>query len=111
MFCFFFQAEDGIRDGRVTGVQTCALPIWSASFARMPPARDSIAMARRWFVSRGFLQAFPWANPRARAHTTVVCAGCQRKIGRASCRERVKSLVVTVGVKLRAEILILSILI
>src|SRR6266487_6325743 len=24
---FFFQAEDGIRDGRVTGVQTCALPI------------------------------------------------------------------------------------
>src|SRR5690348_18105190 len=28
MFFFFFQAEDGIRDGRVTGVQTCALPIW-----------------------------------------------------------------------------------
>src|SRR5438876_3579863 len=28
MFYFFFQAEDGIRDGRVTGVQTCALPIW-----------------------------------------------------------------------------------
>src|SRR5690348_15731451 len=27
MFFFFFQAEDGIRDGRVTGVQTCALPI------------------------------------------------------------------------------------
>src|SRR3989338_10986281 len=26
----FFQAEDGIRDGTVTGVQTCALPIWSA---------------------------------------------------------------------------------
>src|SRR6266487_2888015 len=26
--CFFFQAEDGIRGGRVTGVQTCALPIW-----------------------------------------------------------------------------------
>src|SRR5207253_5459592 len=26
--CFFFQAEDGIRDGHVTGVQTCALPIW-----------------------------------------------------------------------------------
>src|SRR5437870_6343823 len=25
--CFFFQAEDGIRDGHVTGVQTCALPI------------------------------------------------------------------------------------
>src|SRR5689334_23450346 len=27
-FFFFFQAEDGIRDGTVTGVQTCALPIF-----------------------------------------------------------------------------------
>src|SRR5256885_15926419 len=27
MICFFFQAEDGIRDYKVTGVQTCALPI------------------------------------------------------------------------------------
>src|SRR6266568_7482529 len=27
VFFFFFQAEDGIRDGTVTGVQTCALPI------------------------------------------------------------------------------------
>src|SRR5688572_31254302 len=27
IFCFFFQAEDGIRDLTVTGVQTCALPI------------------------------------------------------------------------------------
>src|SRR5256885_12881218 len=27
-FCFFFQAEDGIRDYKVTGVQTCALPIF-----------------------------------------------------------------------------------
>src|SRR5437870_10637427 len=27
-FFFFFQAEDGIRDGHVTGVQTCALPIF-----------------------------------------------------------------------------------
>src|SRR5690625_6606436 len=26
---FFFQAEDGIRYGHVTGVQTCALPIWT----------------------------------------------------------------------------------
>src|SRR6266487_2598664 len=30
---FFFQAEDGIRDGRVTGVQTCALPIYSRTLA------------------------------------------------------------------------------
>src|SRR5204862_763253 len=28
---FFFQAEDGIRDLYVTGVQTCALPIWSST--------------------------------------------------------------------------------
>src|SRR5215216_7688813 len=28
MCFFFFQAEDGIRDDLVTGVQTCALPIW-----------------------------------------------------------------------------------
>src|SRR5256885_16841921 len=28
MVFFFFQAEDGIRDYKVTGVQTCALPIW-----------------------------------------------------------------------------------
>src|SRR5690606_39380715 len=27
LLCFFFQAEDGIRDFHVTGVQTCALPI------------------------------------------------------------------------------------
>src|SRR3989442_898118 len=30
MSFFFFQAEDGIRDADVTGVQTCALPIWPA---------------------------------------------------------------------------------
>ena len=29
MSVFFFQAEDGIRDTSVTGVQTCALPIWN----------------------------------------------------------------------------------
>src|SRR5256885_13313786 len=32
LFFFFFQAEDGIRDYKVTGVQTCALPI-----SRTPP--------------------------------------------------------------------------
>src|SRR5256885_3939079 len=29
VFFFFFQAEDGIRDYKVTGVQTCALPIFT----------------------------------------------------------------------------------
>src|SRR5256885_11662818 len=39
--CFFFQAEDGIRDYKVTGVQTCALPIlelgakWESADQRM----------------------------------------------------------------------------
>src|SRR5437867_7684446 len=31
---FFFQAEDGIRDRTVTGVQTCALPIWTRTCRR-----------------------------------------------------------------------------
>src|SRR5256886_6871218 len=33
-FFFFFQAEDGIRDLTVTGVQTCALPIWAGPAVR-----------------------------------------------------------------------------
>src|SRR5688572_31148473 len=32
---FFFQAEDGIRDLTVTGVQTCALPIWGEAAGRV----------------------------------------------------------------------------
>src|ERR1039457_2163862 len=37
-FFFFFQAEDGIRDYKVTGVQTCALPIWRHGI-KGPPLR------------------------------------------------------------------------
>src|SRR2546430_9206386 len=40
---FFFQAEDGIRDLTVTGVQTCALPIWRGLERRQP----AIAERRR----------------------------------------------------------------
>src|SRR5256885_9255384 len=36
MACFFFQAEDGIRDYKVTGVQTCALPISAADSRDLP---------------------------------------------------------------------------
>src|SRR5439155_11742487 len=39
-FFFFFQAEDGIRDGHVTGVQTCALPISSFFTARGDLVRE-----------------------------------------------------------------------
>src|SRR5690625_7195353 len=49
MLCtFFFQAEDGIRDGHVTGVQTCALPIW----ARIPMDRLATANPLRGSTSR-----------------------------------------------------------
>src|SRR5207249_9000524 len=41
--CFFFQAEDGIRDRNVTGVQTCALPIWMASLVEKPLFGDLVA--------------------------------------------------------------------
>src|SRR5256884_5798417 len=34
---FFFQAEDGIRDVAVTGVQTCALPIYRCLYPEPPP--------------------------------------------------------------------------
>src|SRR5690348_9377266 len=45
---FFFQAEDGIRDGRVTGVQTCALPISGRpplprGFASLDEAAEEVA--------------------------------------------------------------------
>src|SRR5256884_4092416 len=41
VFVFFFQAEDGIRDVAVTGVQTCALPIFGmAQTAQWRPADD-----------------------------------------------------------------------
>src|SRR2546429_9891442 len=42
VFFFFFQAEDGIRDVAVTGVQTCALPIFF-SCLRSPKHQLSIA--------------------------------------------------------------------
>src|SRR6267154_4584804 len=42
---FFFQAEDGIRDGRVTGVQTCALPIFRAAIG---PSRPIVFRFSQW---------------------------------------------------------------
>src|SRR5438105_5253167 len=44
---FFFQAEDGIRDPLVTGVQTCALPIWPPRRCRSPRLVRLEAVARR----------------------------------------------------------------
>src|SRR2546427_2793272 len=42
LFFFFFQAEDGIRDLTVTGVQTCALPIYGVSV----PGEDAAGVLR-----------------------------------------------------------------
>src|SRR5437773_11343447 len=51
-FFFFFQAEDGIRDRDVTGVQTCALPIFAApeaadGVARLDDFRDELVSERK----------------------------------------------------------------
>src|SRR5438132_6603463 len=57
---FFFQAEDGIRDHCVTGVQTCALPIWMwAMDGTMAPSspRSRHACARAWSLRSGMKQA------------------------------------------------------
>src|SRR3712207_6925300 len=51
-FFFFFQAEDGIRDIGVTGVQTCALPISFCTWTKSPPrwrarSRNKVLPRRR----------------------------------------------------------------
>src|SRR5690625_293373 len=48
---FFLQAEDGIRDGHVTGVQTCALPISARAVSSL------IAVARTRFTSQAEVSA------------------------------------------------------
>src|SRR5205809_314783 len=47
-FCVFFQAEDGIRDVAVTGVQTCALPISVPPMPRSRSASAAVAIRSRW---------------------------------------------------------------
>src|SRR6476620_6170206 len=91
---FFFQAEDGIRDSGVTGVQTCALPIFhrSPGRSRGPPrgSRRPVNTARpvadrnaRCPADRGCIRSPgrpepppAWSSPstirRARARTTQV---------------------------------------
>src|SRR5205823_7422487 len=85
-YFFFFQAEDGIRDKLVTGVQTCALPIlkaigryacWCACRLLSPSRRLAEGPGR--VPGRAVRVLMPW-----------------RQIGRASCRERVEMSVVAV---------------
>src|SRR5690606_41463001 len=79
---FFFQAEDGIRDFHVTGVQTCALPI-SAS-----PARPCSACSRPASRSGACSSATCW--PRSRC-SPCSCPPCrctrseERRVGK-ECR-------------------------
>src|SRR2546422_8492677 len=71
-FFFFFQAEDGIRDVAVTGVQTCALPI-SPLWLISPTA----AVAWKWRHSRRALQECQLQGTRCRrTATTAVLRDC-----------------------------------
>src|SRR5437762_9997488 len=89
---FFFQAEDGIRDTSVTGVQTCALPICQRGVRALT--------ARTRPVSGRMLPLVHRRDRRISAAGAVVrhddvtgrprlTDGGGRQIGRASCRERV----------------------
>src|SRR5256885_12910144 len=88
---FFFQAEDGIRDYKVTGVQTCALPIsrsWRFSSRYWQEGkRHDLALALA-----GVLLRAGWSTKDAE-HFIVAAARVagdnEIEIGRASCRERV----------------------
>src|SRR5256885_8769292 len=65
-FFFFFQAEDGIRDYKVTGVQTCALPILPQRIAATQGETAPIDVNRRaWGVrsSRAAVFTDPIISP------------------------------------------------
>src|SRR5207244_7078707 len=81
---FFFEAEDGIRDDLVTGVQTCALPISLTSHRTGTPGDGK---SRRTRSPRPRRTSWLTSPPTRRA----------REIGRASCRERVERSVVGRG--------------
>src|SRR5262249_59090725 len=91
VFFFFFQAEDGIRDWSVTGVQTCALPISpcpASDQGRRPgPANagNTPPRGRGCWSASAACRAIRPARPGSRWPT---------EIGRASCRERVEISVV-----------------
>src|SRR5256885_12948735 len=94
--CFFFQAEDGIRDYKVTGVQTCALPICGvpdrAVHRERSRDRSRLALPRRAPVT--VPARMRQVLTEARQQRLAPAAGRLREIGRASCRERVQISVV-----------------
>src|SRR5437870_6884333 len=77
---FFFQAEDGIRDGHVTGVQTCALPISACHLSDAP---------LKWQAGQFLHYSLPHPDADDRGITRYfTIASAPFEIGRASCRER-----------------------
>src|SRR5437879_13315943 len=76
---FFFQAEDGIRDTSVTGVQTCALPIWRSGRSR--PSRDRGRRSRSPRAGRRSGAGSPAAARPSRSE--------ERRVGK-ECRYRRK---------------------
>src|SRR5260221_5686344 len=69
-YFFFFQAEDGIRDHCVTGVQTCALPIWK-------PARFISGIVTVPTVMT-FETMLPEIDPKSDDPTIAILAGPPR---------------------------------
>src|SRR5437870_11911926 len=89
---FFFQAEDGIRDGHVTGVQTCALPIFPREErCFMKPAYDVAVVGAGPY---GLSVAAHLLGRGLRVAVFGKTLEMWREIGRASCRERVEMVVV-----------------
>src|SRR2546430_4491058 len=87
VFFFFFQAEDGIRDLTVTGVQTCALPIWVLQQAL---GTAGLTGRHRWRQVDEPLRVDGETRHHFEGGEGVFLAdGHVAEIGRASCRERV----------------------
>src|SRR2546422_1790027 len=66
---FFFQAEDGIRDVAVTGVQTCALPIYGAAPVLWLVRSPERALGHRGLPPLRAHGGARFALPRRRART------------------------------------------
>src|SRR5437867_9096595 len=93
LFFFFFQAEDGIRDRTVTGVQTCALPIFFPDqeiVVHSVVGKNAGALEGADQAEIGDLMRLQSVQ-RGALIGDAPGAGLQEKIGRASCRERVES--------------------
>src|SRR5258708_19072549 len=76
---FFFQAEDGIRDDLVTGVQTCALPISSPGSAPREGPRGRSRGAEPGLVQR-------YQRPHRRSARTLAAEGVDTRTDRSSAR-------------------------